>query len=115
MLTLLLVVAACTPLDSTTVPLPSDTTVVIAVPTTIPRDCSRDVTAELNALVASAPDDATLQFPSQGCYQIDGTIDISEWTAAANALKQAQSQAGGSPRPGPAPAARPASQPRGGS
>jgi hypothetical protein len=48
-----------------------------AIPSTVARDCSVDVTAVLNSLIGTLPDNSTLSFPANGCYQIDGTIRIS--------------------------------------
>jgi hypothetical protein len=48
-----------------------------AIPTTVARDCSVDVTTVLNSAIAALPDNAMLTFPANGCYQIDGTITIS--------------------------------------
>jgi hypothetical protein len=48
-----------------------------SVPTTIAHDCSRDVTAALNGIIASLPSNSTLKFAANGCYRIDGTIRIS--------------------------------------
>jgi hypothetical protein len=46
------------------------------VPATIPADCSRDVSAELNAWVASVPDGSTLQFAPAGCYRVDRKLTV---------------------------------------
>lgn len=46
------------------------------VPPRIPRDCSRDVTADLLAWIKTVPDNSTLSFPSRGCFRIDGTLKI---------------------------------------
>jgi hypothetical protein len=45
-------------------------------PASIPADCSRDVTAELVAWIASVPDNSTLYFAPNGCYRVDGTIQL---------------------------------------
>lgn len=39
-------------------------------------DCSTDVTAELNELIASVPDGATVSFAPGACHRIDGTVQI---------------------------------------
>ena len=46
------------------------------VPTSIAADCSRDVTAALNAWIASVPDNSTLAFTANGCFRVDGTLII---------------------------------------
>lgn len=48
----------------------------IVVPTSIEKDCSVDVTVKLLTWIGSAPDGATLSFPSDGCYRIDGMLRI---------------------------------------
>lgn len=49
---------------------------VATVPATIAGDCSRDVTAELSAWIASVPNGSTLQFGTNACYRVDGTLKI---------------------------------------
>ena len=51
-------------------------TTVAAVPASIPSDCSRDVSAELLAWIASVPDGSTLRFAANGCYRVDRTLTI---------------------------------------
>ena len=46
------------------------------VPTSIPSDCSVDVTPDLNTWIASVPGSSTLEFPSNSCYRIDETLLI---------------------------------------
>ncbi len=48
-----------------------------SMPTSVTRDCSRDVTAVLNYVIGYLPDNSILKFPANGCYRIDGTIRIS--------------------------------------
>lgn len=48
----------------------------IMIPSSIPSDCSRDVTADLNAWIASVPNDAVLAFQSKGCYRAERTIVV---------------------------------------
>lgn len=48
----------------------------IAVPTSIAKDCSVDVTGKLLSWIGSVPDGSTLSFPSDGCYRIDGMLRI---------------------------------------
>jgi hypothetical protein len=48
----------------------------VTVPASIAADCSRDVSAQLNAWIASVPDGSTLQFAPQGCYRVDRTLTI---------------------------------------
>ncbi|MGZ4734746.1 MAG: right-handed parallel beta-helix repeat-containing protein [Acidimicrobiia bacterium] len=58
-------------------PAPAGATAAVAtVPASIPSDCSRDVSAELVAWIASVPDGSTLQFTPQGCYRVDRTLTI---------------------------------------
>ena len=47
------------------------------IPSTLARDCSRDVTHILNYVFAVLPDNSTLTFPWNGCYRINGTLRIS--------------------------------------
>jgi Right handed beta helix region len=58
-----------------TVPAGAATTAA-AVPASIPGDCSRDVTAELLAWIASVPDGSTLSFSAGACYRVDRTLAI---------------------------------------
>jgi hypothetical protein len=44
---------------------------VHTVPASIPTDCSRDVSAQLNAWIASVPDNSTLRFAPAACYRVD--------------------------------------------
>lgn len=44
------------------------------VPTSIAADCSDDVTAELNAWLASVPDGSTAVLGENGCYRVEGTV-----------------------------------------
>lgn len=39
-------------------------------------DCSRDVGAELNAFVRSVADGSTITFAPNGCYRVDGTVEL---------------------------------------
>ncbi|MGB9376925.1 MAG: hypothetical protein WCB04_05345 [Mycobacteriales bacterium] len=50
----------------------------IAVPSSIAADCSRDTTGELNAFIASVPDQSTIQFPQSGCYKGAATIVVKD-------------------------------------
>lgn len=50
---------------------------VIPVPTTIPSDCSVDVTTQLNQWMAVQPNNSTLQLAANGCYQVDGHLVLS--------------------------------------
>jgi hypothetical protein len=43
-------------------------------PARLPRDCSSDVTAGLQAWINVAPDNSVLPFPAHACYRIDGTL-----------------------------------------
>lgn len=49
-----------------------------AAPVSIAHDCSRDVTAELQAWIDSVPDGSQLDFAPGGCYRIDRTLRIVE-------------------------------------
>lgn len=65
------------------------------VPSTIPADCSTDVSASLGAFLASVPSGADIEFPSNGCYRVETEIDIrdkSGWTLHGNGslLKRTQ-------------------------
>lgn len=48
----------------------------VTVPAAIAANCSRDVTAEVQAFIDATPDGSTLAFGSNACYRIDGTIRI---------------------------------------
>lgn len=45
-------------------------------PQDLSADCSRDVTAELNAWIAEAPAGSTLTFARNGCYRTESTIRV---------------------------------------
>jgi hypothetical protein len=49
-----------------------------SVPPSIPSNCSRDVTSELNAWMRSVPNGSTLNFRSGACYRIDATLSIKD-------------------------------------
>jgi hypothetical protein len=49
----------------------------VTVPSSINNDCSQDVTAELLKWIGSVPDGSTLSFSPHGCYQVDGSLKIS--------------------------------------
>jgi Bacterial Ig domain len=46
------------------------------VPSSIPGDCSVDVTQPLLSWIASVPDNSTLSFGAGRCYRIEGTLEI---------------------------------------
>jgi hypothetical protein len=46
------------------------------VPATIAADCSIDVTTALSNWIASVPNNTVVSFPSNGCYRIDGTLQL---------------------------------------
>jgi hypothetical protein len=48
----------------------------VPVPTKVAADCSRDVTGELNAWLASVADGSTLLLGAAACYRVDGTLRI---------------------------------------
>jgi hypothetical protein len=49
---------------------------VYRAPLTIPGDCSRDVSGDLNAWIASVPDHAVLSFTPRACYRVDRTVHV---------------------------------------
>jgi hypothetical protein len=53
---------------------------IFPTPSTIAADCSADVTAQLNAWIASVPDNAVLSFAEGACYRIDSTLGIEKRT-----------------------------------
>jgi hypothetical protein len=54
----------------------SAATVVRVVPASIPANCSRDVTRDLQVWFATVPNGSTLSFVANGCYRVDGTLVI---------------------------------------
>ncbi len=50
------------------------------VPASIAANCSTDVTAALNAWIASVPDNSTLAFTTNGCFRVDGTLIVQHRT-----------------------------------
>ncbi len=68
-------VAACTPAPLAAPARPVGT---FSAPASIPSDCSRDVTADLLAWIASVGDGSTLRFAPNGCYRIDRTLRIED-------------------------------------
>jgi hypothetical protein len=57
--------------------LPVDPAVSI-VPANVDRTCRTDVTAPLNAWLASVPDSWTARFQGGGCFRIDGTLRLTD-------------------------------------
>ena len=53
---------------------------IVAVPTSIPANCSRDVTADLLAWIKSVPNGSTLTFTPNGCYRVDRPLLIRDRT-----------------------------------
>jgi hypothetical protein len=49
---------------------------VLDVPADIASDCSADVTASLVRFLASVPDHSTIAFASNGCYRVEGTLEV---------------------------------------
>ncbi|MDQ3931833.1 MAG: hypothetical protein M3252_03215 [Actinomycetota bacterium] len=45
-------------------------------PPDLPADCSRDVTAELNAWIAEIPDGSTVTLARNGCYRTESTVRV---------------------------------------
>ena len=58
-------------------PAPAGAATAVTVPASIPSNCSRDVSAELIAWIASVPDGSTLSFTPNGCYRVDRKLTIS--------------------------------------
>lgn len=76
LLTLVVTTASVSILVLAASPVLAAPTPVFSTPAAIPADCSRDVTVDLLAWIASVPDSSTLQFPSHGCYRVDGKLTI---------------------------------------
>lgn len=55
---------------------PSSAAGTSTIPASIPSDCTRDVSADLSAWIASVPDGSALQFTAAGCYRVDRTVAI---------------------------------------
>jgi hypothetical protein len=49
----------------------------VTVPTSITTNCTRDVSAELNAFLADVADGSTVNFPAGACYRVDRTVLVS--------------------------------------
>ena len=47
-----------------------------AIPNSVAHDCSKDTTAKINAWIASVPNHSTLTFVPNGCYRVDGKIQV---------------------------------------
>lgn len=52
---------------------------VVAAPSSIAADCSRDVTVELTRWLQSVPPDTTVKLRAKGCYRTDTAVDIRGW------------------------------------
>ena len=85
-LTVLLGVAKPVQADNLTLSAPRDPSRssrrTYEIPASIPADCSRDVTAEINAWLRAVPDGTsarpvTLRFRKNACYRVDGTLGAS--------------------------------------
>ena len=50
---------------------------VLSLPSSIPADCSADVTAALNGFFAGVPAGSTVALNPGGCYRVDGILTIS--------------------------------------
>jgi hypothetical protein len=48
------------------------------IPASIPADCSRDVTSDVGAWIASVPNGSTLIFQRHGCYRVERTIEVKD-------------------------------------
>ena len=46
------------------------------VPTTIPADCSADVTEQLNDWMAAVPDGSLIEFGDKACYRVEGSVTL---------------------------------------
>lgn len=46
------------------------------VPTTIPADCSADVTRDLNDYITTVPDGSRIVFPANACYWVEGSLTL---------------------------------------
>jgi hypothetical protein len=46
------------------------------IPTTIPGDCSVDVSGPILSWIASVPDNSTLEFGTGACYRVDETLEL---------------------------------------
>lgn len=57
-------------------PVAAGAATVATVPAAIPTDCSRDVTADLQAFIDATPDGSTLEFTAGACYRVDGTLVV---------------------------------------
>ena len=51
-------------------------TAALSVPSSIPSDCSMDVTDALEAWIASVPNGSSIVFTAGGCYRLDGKLEI---------------------------------------
>ena len=61
--------------------------VVHAVPATIIADCSVDITEELTTWLQQVPNNAIIQFPTNGCYRADTTVEVAgkaDWIIRGN-------------------------------
>jgi hypothetical protein len=50
----------------------------VEIPSSIPADCSRDVTDDINGWMASVPNDRTLVFGWKGCYRTERTLLVED-------------------------------------
>ncbi len=60
------------------IPARAPQTPVYRAPASIAADCSRDVTPDLLAWIASVPDNSTLSFHRNGCYRIDEALRLND-------------------------------------
>jgi parallel beta-helix repeat protein len=49
-----------------------------AIPRSIASDCSTDVTAELQSWFDQLPDHVTAELRTDGCYRVEGTVELAE-------------------------------------
>src|SRR4029079_3542450 len=50
---------------------------VVAIPASVDATGARDVTQELNTVIATAPAGATVRFPTGGRFRVDGIVFVS--------------------------------------
>ena len=56
---------------------PAGAETVVAIPASIDATGARDVTQELNTVIATAPAGATVRFPAGGRFRVDGIVFVS--------------------------------------
>jgi IPT/TIG domain len=71
-----LLIAVVAVLTSASPAASSSTATTYQVPSSIPADCSVDVTSQLLSWIGSVPDNSVLSFGANGCYRIEGTLEL---------------------------------------